>query len=333
VNPSNCLRDCQDANMLPLRLGLTIFLFAMIIPGALAADGQNYPNRVIRIVTTETGGGSDFNARMIAQGLTVSLGQPVIVDNRPGTLSTEAVARAVPDGYTLLFNGSTVWLLPFLRDNVPYDPVKDLSPVTLATRAPSILVVHPSLPVKTVKELIALAKARPGEINYAAGVIGAPPHIAGELFKARAGVNIVQVNYKGIGLAFNDVIGGQVQLMFPTAGSVMPHIRSGRLRALAVTTLEPSALVPGLPTVAASVPGYESTAPLAVFAPAKTPAALINRLNQEIVRVLNSTEVKGKFLNVGIEPVGSSPEELAVRIKSDMIILGKLIKDAGIRGD
>ena len=164
-------------------------------------------------------------------------------------------------------------------------------------------------------------------------MIGAPPHIAGELFKARAGVNIVKVNYKGIGLAFNDVIGGQVQLMFPTAGSVMPHIRSGRLRALAVTTLEPSALVPGLPTVAASVPGYESTAPLAVFAPAKTPAALINRLNQEIVRVLNSTEVKGKFLNVGIEPVGSSPEELAVRIKSDMIILGKLIKDAGIRGD
>lgn len=319
--------------MLPLRPGLTILLFAMIIPGAHAADGQNYPNRVIRIVTTETGGGSDFNARMIAQGLTVSLGQQVIVDNRPGTLSTEAVARAAPDGYTLLFNGSTVWLLPFLRDNVPYDPVKDLSPVTLATRAPSILVVHPSLPVKTVKELIALAKTRPGEINYAAGVIGAPPHIAGELFKARAGVNIVQVNYKGIGLAFNDVIGGQVQLMFPTAGSVMPHIRSGRLRALAVTTLEPSALVPGLPTVASSVPGYESTAPLAVFAPAKMPAALINRLNQEIVRVLNSSEVKGKFLNVGIEPVGSSPDELAARIKSDMIILGKLIKDAGIRGD
>jgi tripartite-type tricarboxylate transporter receptor subunit TctC len=319
--------------MLPLRLALSVFLLGMMIPGADAADGQNYPSRVIRIVTTEAGGGSDFNSRMVAQGLTVNLGQQVIVDNRPGTLSTEAVARAAPDGYTLLFNGSTVWLLPFLRDSVPYDPVKDLSPVTLATRAPSILVVHPSLPVKTVKELIALAKARPGEINYAAGVIGAPPHIAGELFKARAGVNIVQVNYKGIGLAFNDVIGGQVQLMFPTAGSVIPHVRSGRLRALAVTTLEPSGLFPGLPTVAASVPGYESTAPLAVFAPAKTPAALINRLNQEIVRVLNTTEVKEKFLNVGIEPVGSSPEQLAARIKSDMTHLGKLIKDAGIRGD
>ena len=305
----------------------------MTIAGAGPVCAQNFPNKVIRVLTTEAGGGSDLNARLIAQALTVSLGQQVIVDNRSGTTPTETVARAVPDGYTLLCNGSAVWLLPFLRDNVPYDPVKDLSPITLATRAPSILVVHPSLPVKSVAELIALAKARPGELNYAAGVIGAPPHIAGELFKARAGVNIVQVNYKGIGAAFNDAIGGQVQVMFPTAGAVIPHVRSGRLRALAITTAEPSELFPGLPTVAASVPGYESTAPLAVFAPPKTPPSLINRLNQEIVRVLNTADVKEKFFSVGIETVGSSPEQLAARVKSDMANLGKLIRNAGIRGD
>jgi tripartite-type tricarboxylate transporter receptor subunit TctC len=199
--------------------------------------------------------------------------------------------------------------------------------------APCIIVVHPSLPAKSVPELIALAKARPRELNYAAGVIGAPPHIAGELFKARAGVNIVQVNYKGVGGGFTDVIAGQVQVMFPTIGSVMPHVRAGRLRAIAITSLEPSVLFTGLPTVATTLPGYEATAPLAVFAPPHTPAALVSRLNQEIVRVLNAPELKERFLNVGIETVGSTPDELAARIKSDMATLGKLIRDAGIRAE
>jgi tripartite-type tricarboxylate transporter receptor subunit TctC len=274
-----------------------------------------------------------LNARLIAQGLGVNLGQQVIVDNRPGAIPAETVAKAPPDGYTLLFNGSTVWLLQFLRDNVSYDPAKDLAPITLATQAPSLLVVHPSLPVKSVNELIALARARPGELNYAAGVIGAPPHIAGELFKVRTGINIVQVNYKGVPAALNDMIGGQVQFMFPTVGSVIAHVRSGRLRALAITTAESSGLFPGLPTIAASLPGYESTAPLAVFAPAGTPANLIHRLNEEIVRVLNTGDVKEKFLNVGIETVGSSPEQLTARVKSDIAILGKMIRDAGIRAD
>lgn len=318
---------------LRLRLSACMLPLGLMVINAGTVCGQNFPHKVIRVLTSGAGGGSDLNARLIAQGLTVNLGQQVIVDNRPGSIPAETVAKAPADGYTLLFNGSTVWLLPFLRGNVPYDPVKDLAPITLATQAPSLLVVHPSLPVKSVNELIALAQARPGELNYAAGVIGAPPHIAGELFKVRTGINIVQVNYKGVAAALNDMIGGQVQFMFPTVGSVIAHVRSGRLRALAITTAEPSGLFRGLPTLAASLPGYESTAPLAVFAPAATPANLIQRLNEEIVRVLDAAEVKEKFLNVGIETVGSSPEQLAFRVKSDMASLGKLIRDAGIRAD
>ena len=307
------------------------FVIALVAAGAVHA--QNFPNRLIRVLTTGAGGGSDLNARLISQALTSALGWQVVVDNRPGTLPNEFVAKAAPDGYTLLFNGSAVWLLPYLRDSVPYDPVKDYAPVTLATNAPCIVAVHPSLPVKSVRDLIALAKAKPGQLNYAAGVIGAPPHIAGELFKARAGVNIVQVSYKGIGGGFTDVIAGQVQLMFPTAGSVIPHLKSGRLRALAVTTLAPSVLFPGMPTVAEALPGYEASAPLAVFAPAATPREIIQKLNQEIVRVLNAPELREKFLNIGIEPVGSTPEQLAARVKSDMATLGKVIRDAGIRAD
>jgi tripartite-type tricarboxylate transporter receptor subunit TctC len=311
----------------------TFALLPVLFLAAGAACAQVYPSKVIRMLTTAAGGGSDLNARLIAQSLSVALGQQVVVDNRPGSIATEAAAKAAPDGYTLLVNGSAVWLLQYLRDSVPYDALKDFAPVTLATNAPCIVAIHPSLPVKNVRELIALAKARPGQLNYVAGVIGAPPHIAGELFKARAGVNIVQVGYKGIGGGFTDVVAGQIQLMFPTAGSVIPYLKSGRLRALAVTTLEPSQLFPGMPTVAEALPGYEASAPLAVFAPAQTPAAIVQKLNQEIVRVLNAPDLREKFLNVGIEPVGGTPEQLTARMKSDMASLGKVIKDAGIRAD
>ena len=300
---------------------------------AAPAMAQVYPNKVIRMLTTAAGGGSDLNARLIAQVLSVNLGQQVVVDNRPGSIATDVAAKSAPDGYTLLVNGSAVWLLQFLRDSVAYDALKDFAPVTLATNAPCIVAIHPSLPVKNVRELIALAKAQPGQLNYVAGVIGAPPHIAGELFKARAGVNIVQVGYKGIGGGFADVVAGQIQLMFPTAGSVIPYLNSKRLRALAVTTPEPSQLFPNLPTVAEVLPGFEASAPLAVFAPAGTPATIVQKLNQEIVRVLATPELREKFLNVGIEPVGSTPEQLTARMKSDMATLGKVIRDAGIRAD
>lgn len=304
-----------------------------MVLGAGAASGQNYPVKPVRVVSIGAGGGGDIAARLIAQRLSASLGRQVIVDNRGGgLLAGEIVAKAPPDGYTLLSYGSTIWLLPLLQDNVSYDPVRDFAPISLVTRSPNILVVHPSVPAKSTGDLIALARARPGDLNYASGATGAITHLAVELFKSMAGVNFTKVNYKGSGAAANALLAGEVQLMFPSAGTAAPHIRSGRFRALAVTSAEPSALAPGLPTVAASgLPGYEAVAVQGMFAPAGTPASIINRLHREIVQVLNSADVKEKLFNVGIEVVGSSPEQFAAMMKSDMAKWGKVIKDAGIR--
>jgi len=310
--------------------------FIIAITLALSASAANhataepYPVKVIRIVTSEPGGGNDLVARIVAQGLTANLRQQVIVENR-GSIAIEVALKATPDGYTLLMYGSNVWLLPFLRDNVPWDPVRDFAPVTIAVSLPNILVVHPSLPAKSVAELVALAKARPGELNYAAGTLGVSPHLAAELFKAMAGVNIVQIPYKGGGPALNGLIGGQTQVMFPNAGSVMPHLKAGRVRGLAVTTAEPTPLAPGLPTIASSgVPGYEWISTIVMFAPARTPFALVSRLNREIVNVLNTAESRQRLFSSGAEVVASSPQELAARIKSDMVKMGKVIRDAGI---
>ena len=297
------------------------------------ASSQTYPDKAVRIITAEIGGGNDYTARLIAPGLTASLGKPVVVENRGGSVivAAEFVAKAPPDGHTLLLYGSNIWILPFMRDSVPYDVLKDYSPITLAAASPSILVVHPALPVKSAKELIALAKAKPGELNYAAAP-GGLIHIAAELFKSMAGVNIVHVAYKGGAPSLTALIGGQVQLMFPTAGTVAAHLKSGRLRALGITSARPSALFPGLPTIAATgLPGYESVSRFAVFAPAKTPEAIVSRLNQEIVRVLGKADVMEKFHAGGIETVGSSPEQLTAVMKSEMAVLGKVIKNAGIR--
>ncbi len=303
---------------------------------AACARGQEYPHKPIHIVTSEPGGGNDFAARIIAQGLTAGMGQQVIVDNRggaSGAIAGDLVAKSPPDGYMLLLYGSNIWLLPFLRDGVPYDPARDLAPITLAVRAPNILVVHPALPVKSTQELIALARKRPGSLNYGTGAVGSSSQIATELFKAMGKLNIVQIPYKGNGIALNALIAGEVQLAFATAGSVAAHIKSGRLRALAVTSPQPSPLLPGLPTVAsAGLPGYEATSIVGLFAPAKTPEAVIARLNQETVRVLNSAELKERFLKSGVETVGSTPEEFGAVVRSEMARLGKVIRDANIRG-
>ncbi len=322
--------------MLMQRFVVWMFSVGMMILGADVLTGQDYPSKPVRIVASEAGGAGDFAARLIAQGLTYSLGQQVIIENRGGSgvIPAEVVAKSAPDGYTLLFFASSLWLLPFIQDNVPYDPVRDFSPITLAIRSPNLIVVHPSLPVKSVKELIALAKAKPGELNYASGLTGSSSHLAAELFSSMAGVNIVRIPYKGIGPALTALIGGQVQLSFANASAVTPHIKSGKLRALAVTSPQPSVLFPGLPTVAASgLPGYESASIFGMFAPAKTPATLINRLNQETVRVLNRADMKERFFNVGVETVGSSPEDFAATMKSEMTRMGKVIKHAGIRAE
>ena len=300
-----------------------------------AASVQEFPSRPIRIVTAEIGGGNDFAARIIAQGIMPALGKPVIVENRGGSVvvSAQIVGKSLPDGHTLLLYGSNLWILPFMRDRVPYDPITDFSPITIATSSPCVLVVHPLLPAKSTAELIALAKAKPGQLNYA-GASGGIIHIAAELFKSMARLDMVYVPFKGGSPALMALVSGQVQLMFPTAGTVAPHLKSGRFRALAITSAQRSVLFPELPTIAASgLPGYESVARFAVLAPAKTPAGVINRLNQEMVRVLAMPDAKEKFSNAGIETVGSTPAQLAATMKSDMARLGSMIKAAGIRAE
>jgi tripartite-type tricarboxylate transporter receptor subunit TctC len=288
----------------------------------------------MRIVTSEPGGGSDFTARVVALGLSASLGQQVIVDNRAGTVTAaQIMTRAAPDGYTLLSYNNSLWTLPLLQPMF-YDTLRDFTPITLATRSPNVLVVHPSVPVTTVRELVAHAKAHPGALNYASGTVGSSNHLAAELFKALAGVNIARIGYKGSGFAVNDLIGGQVQLMFATSGSIAPHVKSGRLRALAVTSAQPSALTPGLPTIAASgVAGYEAVTMYGLYAPATTPDAIISRLNREAARFLQTPEIKDKLFGAGVETVGGSPQEFTAAIRADIARLAKVIKDAGIRAE
>lgn len=245
------------------------------------ALGQDYPNRPLRLVSPGPGGGADFVARFVAQGISGPLGQQVVVENRPaGVIPGQIVSKAPPDGYTMMVNGNSFWIAPLMRDGVPYDPMKDFSPITLAVSSPNILVVHSSVPATSVKGLIALAKARPGVLNYASASAGGSVHLSAELFKYMAGVNIVRISYKTSGTSVNSLLGGEVDLMFANAPPVMPHVKAGRLRALAVTTLKPSVLLPDLPTISgAGLPGFEVASVYALFAPARSPAAIVSRLN------------------------------------------------------
>jgi tripartite-type tricarboxylate transporter receptor subunit TctC len=310
---------------------LTALALAAVF-GAGAASGQPYPSKPIRIVTAAAGGATDYAARQIAQGISGSLGQQIIIDNRPAIIQGEIVSKAPPDGYTLYVAGDSLWVQSLLQ-KVPYDVARDFSPITWAMRAPSILSVHPSLPVRSVKDLIALAKGRPGELNYSSGGNGASAHLAMELLKSMTGVNVVHIPYKGVPPGIVDLASGQVQMTFSSMTSVAPYIKSGRVNALAVTSPEQSTLFPDLPTVAASVPGYEAQSMMTLLAPAKTPEAVINRLNQETVRYLRTAAAKERFFNAGLEIVASSPEQLAAAMKADMVRWGKVIADAGIKAD
>ncbi len=317
-----------------LSLGMVLININVVCGQATSTgSGQAYPSKPIRIVTSPAGGGSDFVTRLVAQGLAGPLGQPIVVDNRTLFISGEVVSRSPPDGYTLLLTSSTLWVAALLQ-KAPYDAVADFAPISSTTRSPNMLVVHPSLPAKSVQDLISLAKARPGVLNYGSSTIGSSLHLAAELFKSMAGVNITHVSYKSTGMAVSDLLGGHLELMFSSISPVIPHVKTGKLRALAITTVGPSALLPGLPTVAASgLPGYESVSLDGLFAPAKTPVAIINRLHQEIVRFLSQAEVKEKFFNTGSETVGNSPEEFGAAVRGEITRLSKVIKDAGIRAN
>jgi tripartite-type tricarboxylate transporter receptor subunit TctC len=295
---------------------------------------QSFPTKPIRIVTGGAGGVLDFSARLIAQELTASMGQQVIVENRAtGVVSGDIVSRASPDGHTLILTGSTLWIVPLLQKTA-FDPLRDFAPITLTVSTPNVVIVHPSVPAKTIRELIAVAKEKPGALNYGTSGVGTANHLSAELFNLMAGVNIVRVSYKSPGASLNDVIAGQVQLMFASAPTIAAHIKSGRLRALAVTSLKPSALAPDLPTVSDSgLPGYEMATLNGLLAPAHTPAALINRLHREVVRAMNKPDIKERLFAAGVEVVGSTPAELTAVIKAESVKIAKLIRDADIRGE
>jgi tripartite-type tricarboxylate transporter receptor subunit TctC len=303
---------------------------ALLLAAARPAHAQaSYPSRVIRIVTAAAGSNNDWGARLVGDIVSPSLGQPMIVDNRGG-LAVDVVVKSPPDGYTILFYGPAAWTQHLFRETT-IDPLRDLAPITMAMISPIVLVVHPSLPVRSVKELIALAKSRPGDLNYASGTVGATPFLAGELFKHMAGVNIVRIAYKGTGPSMIGVMSGESHLMFPGAGSVWTHVENGRLRALGVASAAPSRLTPGLQPIALTVPGYESTSNIAFFAPAKTPQPIIDRLYQEIVKAIHRPDVKEILFKGGVEPLGSTPKELADYVEMDINRIAAMLKATGFK--
>ncbi|HEY4373778.1 MAG TPA: tripartite tricarboxylate transporter substrate binding protein [Burkholderiales bacterium] len=292
------------------------------------AQAQAYPNRPIRILAGEPGSAPDVSARVIAQAISGPLGQQVYVENHPSILTGDLAFHSAPDGYTLLQNGSTHWLSPFTQ-KVSWDPLKDFAPITITDRAPAVLVVQPGFAAKTVGDVIAMAKAKPGTLDYAIASPGGPPHLAGALFKQMTGVDMVAVPYKGGGPAVVALMGGQVQMMFAPASAAMSFIKAGRLRAVAVTTPKRFVLMPDVPTVAESgVPGYEVAANFGLLAPGGVPPAIIKRLNAEVVAALKRPEVRQTFLKSGVEPIGSTPEEFTAVIKAEMATAGKVMKKA-----
>jgi tripartite-type tricarboxylate transporter receptor subunit TctC len=306
--------------------------------GAFAHAQAPYPTKPVRLIVPQSPGAStDLTARLIAQKLSAAFGQPVVVDNRPGAgsiIGTDLVAKAAPDGYTLLVVASSITLNPSLHRNLPFDVLRDLAPITQLSAFPNLLTVHPALPVKTVKDLIALAKAKPGSLNYGSSGSATGTHLSAELFKYMTGIDMVHVPYKGGGPAVQALLGGQVQLNFATIVSVLPHVRSGKLRAIAVTTAKRSPSMPEIPTIAESgVPGYDHGPWNGFLAPARTPRAVIARLNEETARILHLPETKAVFTNEGAEPVGNKPEEFGAIIKGETAKWAKVIQSAGIKAD
>ncbi|MBI3068345.1 MAG: tripartite tricarboxylate transporter substrate binding protein [Betaproteobacteria bacterium] len=310
-----------------------------VLAQAPARDAaQTYPSRPIRwIVPFPPGGAADIVSRAIGQKLGERWGQQIVIDNRPGaggSLGTEIAARATPDGYTVIVVPATFTTYPSLYRKLAYDPVRDFAPVTLVSSSALILVVHPAVAAKSVHELIALAKARPGQLNYASSGIGASAHLAAELFKSMVGVSIVHVPYKGQPPAMIDLISGQIHMMFPNVPVALPHVKAGKLRALAVTTLKRAASLPELPTMADSgLAGFEVNQWTGLVAPAGAPKSIIAKLHGEVVRALQQPDVHRTLSNHGFEPVGNTPQEFAAYIKAEIAKWGKVIKEAGIRAE
>ncbi|OGA24949.1 MAG: hypothetical protein A3I02_14455 [Betaproteobacteria bacterium RIFCSPLOWO2_02_FULL_67_26] len=323
-----------------MKLSRTAGLICAALAAAAGAvpstsSGQAYPVKPVRVVVpSSAGGGTDIVARIIMPELAKRLGQQVVIDNRPGAgtmIGIEAAAKSPADGYTLLMGLSTLAINSALKNNVPYDPVRDFAPITVAVTSASILVVHPSVPVKTLKELIAFARARPGQLNYASAGAGTYPHMTYELFLSMAGLKMVHIPYKGTAPAMIDMIAGQVATMAATVLTGLPHIRTGRLRPLGITSAKRNAIVPDIPTVAeGGLPGYESVQWYAVLAPAKTPRDIIARLHADLVQILHSPGIKKRFAADAAETVGNTPEAFARHLRSELDKWAKVARDAGI---
>jgi tripartite-type tricarboxylate transporter receptor subunit TctC len=318
------------------RIMLTLCaLLPAALSGVVLAAGGDYPQRPIRmIVAYPPGGGTDQVGRIMADRLAVNLGQNVVIDNRggaTGNIGTELAARANPDGHTLLMgNVAPNAINVSLFRKIGFDPVKDFAPISLVAVTPNILVVHPSVAVKTVKDLIALAKSRPGTLNFPSAGLGSSSHLAGEMLKSMAGVDMVHVPYKGGGPALIALISGQVQIMFATMPAAMPHVKSGKVRPVAVTTARRSSAMPELPTIAeAGVAGYEAATWYGLLAPAGTPRAVVGRLHGEVAKILGG-ETRERLAALGFEPAGTTPGEFAAYIKSEIVKWAKVIKDANI---
>jgi tripartite-type tricarboxylate transporter receptor subunit TctC len=315
----------------------TLFFAALLL--SLAAAAQPYPSKPIRfVVPYPTGGPLDTVARLLGQKVAESVKQPVIVDNKPGAggnIGADAVAKSPPDGYTILMGAvATHAINPTLYAGIPYDPVRDFTPITQVASTPNVLVVHPSIPAANVKEFIAYAKANPGKLNFGSGSTGSAGHLAGELFKTMAGVEMTHVPYKGAAPAMQDLVGGQIQLMFDNLASSLAQVKAGRVKALAVTTARRSALAPELPTIAESgLPGFDISTWFGVFAPAGTPREVVASLHTEFTRALAAQDVSDRMLALGAEPIGSKPEEFAMYIRTESEKYARVIKASGAKVD
>ena len=320
-----------------MRMRCSLMLLCVLaLPGAAHAAQSVYPTKPIRmIVAVPPGGPADTLARLVAPKLTEAFGQTVVIDNRAGAngiIAYETTARAAPDGYTFTAVATGVVINPSLYRDVPYDPLKDFAPITLGITVPNILVVHPSVSVNSVKDLVALAKAKPGTVTFASAGNGTSGHLALELFRLTAGIDVIHVPYKGGGPALAEVLAGQVQALFSIALAATPQIKAGRLRALAISSGKRSAVAPDLPTVAeAGFPGFEVVGWFGWIAPAATPRPIVNRLNAELVRALKLPDVRERLLSQSTEPVGNSPQEFAAFMKSEYAKWAKVIKAANIR--
>jgi len=315
---------------------LLVCVAALLCDGVLAQGAARYPERPVRLVVPfAPGGTNDVIARMAGERLAQRLGQPFVVDNRAGANSvvgSEIVARAAPDGHTLLIVAAGFAINPSLRRTLPYDTLRDFAPIGLVGGGPYLMVVHASVPAKTVKEFVDWAKARPGQVNYASVGVGSPPHLAAELLKITAGIDLNHIPYKGGGAVLPDLIAGRVALFFGSISTLKPHVDSGKLRAIAVTTVRRAQAMPELPTfIESGLKGYEVDGWYGLLAPGRTPVAIVNRLNAELRHVLNEPETRERFFRRGVEPAPGSAQDFAALIKSEMAKWAKVIRAAGIQ--